>query len=63
MTLAEVAAARPIGIGTASGYLAACLENGKVFPWDRRRLGIDSELEHEVCGKMCSFNIHSIFAA
>lgn len=31
-----------------SGHLAACLEAGLAFEWDRRRLGIDPALEGKV---------------
>lgn len=50
LTLEEVAGSmsRPLTAGTLSGYLAACLEAGLTFEWDRRRLGIDQVLEGEV---------------
>lgn len=50
LTLEEVAGSmsRPLSAGTMSGHLAACLEAGLTFEWDRRRLGIDPALEGKV---------------
>lgn len=50
LTLEEVAGSmsRPLSVGTMSGHLAACLEAGLTFEWDRRRLGIDAVLEGKV---------------
>ncbi|CAN0501452.1 unnamed protein product, partial [Ectocarpus sp. 8 AP-2014] len=39
---------RPVAIGTFAGHLAACLEAGLTFAWDRRRLGIDLDLERKI---------------
>lgn len=49
-TLEEVAGSmsRPLSAGTVSGHLAACLEAGLAFEWDRPRLGIDPALEGKV---------------
>lgn len=48
--MAQVAASLPrsLTFSTAVGYLAACLEADRPFPWDRRRLGIDASVENEV---------------
>ncbi|CBJ28290.1 expressed unknown protein [Ectocarpus siliculosus] len=50
LTLEQVAARmpRPVAIGTFAGHLAACLEAGLTFAWDRRRLGIDLDLERKI---------------
>lgn len=40
---------RPMAAGTFKEHLAACLEGGAPFAWDRRRLGIEQSLEEEVC--------------
>ncbi|CAN0078426.1 unnamed protein product, partial [Ectocarpus sp. 13 AM-2016] len=50
LTLEQVAARMPraVAIGTFTGHLAACLEAGLTFAWDRRRLGIDLGLERKV---------------
>lgn len=39
---------RPLAVGTMAGHLAACLEAGLTFEWNRRRLGIDAALEGKV---------------
>ncbi|CAN0542720.1 unnamed protein product, partial [Ectocarpus sp. 12 AP-2014] len=50
LTLEQVAARIPraVAIGTFTGHLAACLEAGLTFAWDRRRLGIDLDLERKI---------------
>lgn len=50
LTLEQVAARmpRPVAIGTFTSHLAGCLEAGLTFAWDRRRLGIDLDLERKV---------------
>ncbi|CAB1105367.1 unnamed protein product [Ectocarpus sp. CCAP 1310/34] len=50
LTLEQVAARmpRPVAIGTFAGHLAACLQAGLTFAWDRRRLGIDLDLELKI---------------
>ena len=50
LTLEQVAGSmsRPLSAGTVAGHLAACLEAGLTFEWDRRRLGIDAALEGKV---------------
>eukprot|EP00903_Cladosiphon_okamuranus_P019699 g18102.t1 len=52
LTLEEVAGSlpRPLLAGTMSGHLAACLEAGLAFEWDRHRLGIDPTLEGKIMG-------------
>lgn len=50
LTIEQLAAGmiRPVSVGVFMGHLAACLEGGNPFEWDRRRLGIDQALENKV---------------
>lgn len=55
LTVEEVARIRGLTSGAVAGHLAACLEGGLTFEWDRRRLGIDPALEAKVL--LLSFKI------
>ncbi len=48
LTLEEVARTRGLKLGAVAGHLAACLDGGLTFEWDRRRLVIDPALEAKV---------------
>eukprot|EP00752_Nemacystus_decipiens_P004929 g4486.t1 len=57
LTLEQVAGSlpRPLAVGTMAGHLAACLDAGLTFEWDRRRLGIDPALEGKIMGVLEHF--------